>query len=215
MHHQSDPSYTAHAARQREHILSVAETLFIRKGMNNVSMSEIASESGMMRSTLNKYFKDVDKILWEIQHRKMVIWGEALQERFSEVTTTYQRYEVFLQCLLESFEVRPKNILFLSVFSDQYQVGSVYSNTGTYEQVFNPGDFGSKDTVKILMENFHDGSMRADLDPKETAVTITYSAFGLLISYVKANWSLPIKYQIETKQLAKNAFDLMLRGLRA
>lgn len=208
------PAYTAHGSRQREHILEVAETLFIRKGINDVSMSEIASEGGMMRSTLYKYFKNVNMILWEIQHRKMLLWGKALQERFSDVTTTYQRYEVFFRCLLESFEAKPDNILFFSVFSEQYQLGSVYTSTGPYEQVFSPGDFGSKDTVKILMQNFHDGTMRADLDPKETAVTVVYSSANLLIGYAKSTWALPLKYQIEAKQLLKAAFDLMLRGLR-
>ena len=63
--------YMKHSTNQLTKILTAAEELFIKKGIEAVSFTEIASCCGITRSTLYRYFENKDEILWEIHHRKI------------------------------------------------------------------------------------------------------------------------------------------------
>lgn len=49
---QDKPGYTAHRERQRARILSASEDLFVRSGLDRVSMLEITAASDVQPSTL-------------------------------------------------------------------------------------------------------------------------------------------------------------------
>ena len=48
--------YYGHRERQRDRILMTAEQLFIRDGIDNVSIADIADAVGMTRATIYRYF---------------------------------------------------------------------------------------------------------------------------------------------------------------
>ena len=56
---------------QRDAILDAAETIFLRKGLENTTMGEIAKETGIHRATLYRYFPDRDPIAFEIAVRML------------------------------------------------------------------------------------------------------------------------------------------------
>lgn len=56
---------------QRDAILDAAEILFLRKGLENTTMGDIARETGIHRATLYRYFPDRDPIAFEIAVRML------------------------------------------------------------------------------------------------------------------------------------------------
>jgi AcrR family transcriptional regulator len=56
---------------QRIRIIDTAEKLFLEKGLENTNMSDIASQAGITRMTLYRYFPDRDPIAFEIAVRMM------------------------------------------------------------------------------------------------------------------------------------------------
>ena len=56
---------------QRNAILDAAETLFLRKGLENTTMGDIAKETGIHRATVYRYFPDRDPIAFEIATRML------------------------------------------------------------------------------------------------------------------------------------------------
>jgi AcrR family transcriptional regulator len=65
-----DESIEAHRAAVREATIAATATLVAQHGVSAVTMSQIASETGIGRATLYKYFPDVESILlaWHEQH---------------------------------------------------------------------------------------------------------------------------------------------------
>jgi AcrR family transcriptional regulator len=55
---------------QRERILDAAEKLFLLHGLDQTRMIDIATESGITKMTLYRYFPDLDTIAFQI-HRRM------------------------------------------------------------------------------------------------------------------------------------------------
>lgn len=56
---------------QRNHILDAAEKLFLRNGIENTRMVDIAAETGITKVTLYRYFPNRDVIAVEIQVRML------------------------------------------------------------------------------------------------------------------------------------------------
>ena len=81
--------------------------------------------------------------------------------------------------------------------------------------MFHPGDFGSGDTVRFLCENFHDGSLRPELDPHTTAVSAAYTALYALTGFSKDRAPLLLKYGVAAPGAARFLFDCFLRGISA
>jgi AcrR family transcriptional regulator len=61
--------YYGHRERQRDRILMIAEQLFIRDGVDNVSIADIADAVGMTRATIYRYFANRVEIAWALQRR--------------------------------------------------------------------------------------------------------------------------------------------------
>jgi AcrR family transcriptional regulator len=58
--------YARHHEQQRQNILLAAENLALEKGIDALTMKDVAEESGVTRATLYRFFKTKDEILWAI-----------------------------------------------------------------------------------------------------------------------------------------------------
>ncbi len=68
--------------RKKNEILQVAVQLFLEKGFNRVSLSEIATRLNLGRTTIYEYFKDKNEILALYLEREMVSYHEQVQTIF-------------------------------------------------------------------------------------------------------------------------------------
>ena len=126
--------YQKHSEKQFMAILSASERLFILKGIDNVKLTDIAAECGIMRSTFYRYFKNKEEILWHIMRRHTTIFSHKLEERFKlTVGTAYDRYRTFLDILYETFVTDVDVFLFLDIFNDTYQ----YATSGNDNEKYN------------------------------------------------------------------------------
>ena len=65
-----------------------------------------------------------------------------------------------------------------------------------------------------MTKNFHDGSVKSELDPEQTAVSIVYGALGILSKFGKNISWMPIKYGFKAEVLIQNCFNLFLEGIK-
>ena len=93
-------------------ILNAAEKLFIEKGIKSTTMSDIANEAMIMRATLYKYFKNMNEVLWALQHRKMQAIGMRIKQNEVRLST-YKKFELYLQILYDGFVESPNDYLYL------------------------------------------------------------------------------------------------------
>lgn len=208
--------YQKHSEKQYIFILSVAEKLFVENGIGNVKLSDIANECGIMRSTFYRYFKNKDEILWHIMRQKTFAFSQKLKERFQTTNgTTFERYKIFLDILYEGFMADTNYYLFIDLFNDTYQNVTSQKVDPIYEKVFKADDFRAGDTVRFLSENFHDGSVKAELNPKSTAVALTYSAMSIVLGMSKQIKTLPIKYEVLSEDVIQICFNALLESIKA
>ena len=190
--------YRRHRQVQVQRILDTAQRLFITRGLEDVTLTQIAQACGITRATLYRYFNSKERILWEIHHLRMRQYGENLRALLGgRRLTTLERLTAFCNFLYAEFERDPGVFLFLRVFDSAYQPGTAPGAHGIYEKVFDPGDFGSGDTVQLLAANFHDGSVRADLEPVPACASLMYSALAVLAFFAKDGPYVSMKYGVD------------------
>lgn len=208
--------YQKHSEKQYMSILSVAERLIIEKGIDKVNLADIANECGIMRSTFYRYFRNKDEILWHIMRRHTILFSKKLMERFcATVGTAYDRYQTFLDVLYEIFMTNTDFYLFLDLFNETYQYVTTINDNNIYNEVYQTDDFGSGDTVRFLMDNFHDGSLKTGLDPKATAVTFTYGAISIVAGMSKQVKTLNTKYGVFPENVIRFNFSALLESVKA
>jgi AcrR family transcriptional regulator len=89
--------YANHRDNQREWILEVAEDLFIAKGIDKVTIADIATASRLTRATLYRYFPSKEQMAQEIFRIITKSWVERTErEVWSLAGTGYARLEKFV-----------------------------------------------------------------------------------------------------------------------
>lgn len=135
---------------QRVHILDAAEKLFLEKGLENTSMSDIAGGAGITRVSLYRYFSDRHQIAFELAARRMhqIISGIDLSENEK---ADLEKLKQAVIDLIDSFYPLRDAYRYLGMFDHLY--GSEYPNSqlaGWYKnEIFSLG-WG---TVKTRMAN--------------------------------------------------------------
>lgn len=89
----SAPTIDEHVARQEAAVVSAATRLFAERGFAGVTMSDIASEVGLARTSLYRYFPDKDHILVVWLRREI----DSLVERSTKIARSRRASAARLQ----------------------------------------------------------------------------------------------------------------------
>lgn len=211
---QTEHKYTRHSKSQRNTILACAEELFIQRGVENVTMSNLAEAAGMTRATLYRYYDNKERVLWAIHNQQIEEFSKSYLPKLEQQDgTTYDRLSFFLHLLTGFYRENPASFRFLDVFFQTYQEATTEPGKKTYHMMHGDG-FGSGDIVRILTKNFHDGSVKPDLDPVPTVVSLIYGTLGILLYLLKCTDSLAIKYNVSALYVLDTCVDALLAHIR-
>lgn len=80
-----------HHARQRERILDSAAALFMERGIQGVSMADIAQHAGLQRSSLYRYFESRDELVVALFERDQVEYLQRSDQILARQTPALTR----------------------------------------------------------------------------------------------------------------------------
>jgi len=207
--------YYRHNEKQYNLILSTAEQIFVDLGVDQVNLSDIAEECGIMRATFYRYFKNKDELLWHIMRKHSSEFFHKLQERIgNENSSTLHKFESLIELLCEGFDDNNKSYLFIDLFKDTYLNATGNQNSEFLSPMYEEDTYHPGDIVKIFLVNFHDGSVKESLDPKVTSVSILYSAIVIVSTMAKHTVSIPGKYKIESNNIVRYSLNALLESVR-
>ena len=208
----SRKEYANHRENQRERILDAAQRLFIRHGIDQVSISEIAREARITRATLYGYFPDKQEIAWAIFKRTIENW-RIDTDMISTTGTGYQRIERLLHSLAGGLESQPESLRFIVEFNTLYaREGNPARVRSTIEQARSDGY--SLLTI-MIHEGIKDGSLRPDLDPNSpirclmNLMNALSSRFALLGDLIREEYDQPVM------GLYEEILRVVLRGIQS
>ena len=187
--------------KRREAILDKAEELFLKKGIDNTTMDEIANEAGIGIATLFRYFPKKELIIQTVATGKITILLNALEEIEKESSTCMDMMTKVMDFFIEQMSVQNGSLpKLLDNFVNYKAVAKdSFDDLNMYNQV--RGEI-SNYFVDMIEKRKNDGSIRKDMSTIEVLSTIlsNFSVFTFKLS-LKGNEDLPAPELTSEEQL--------------
>lgn len=189
--------------KTRERLIEVARQLFARKGVENTTMSDIASASDKGRRTIYTYFKskrDIFNAVISSESDDLMV--QLRQIVYSSMSPVEKIYE-YINCRLKTMrEIVSRNgSLRAGFFRDIRKVDRARTLISRKEAV-------------LLAEIIQEGNERGDFSvekPRETAIIIINAINGLDVPYIRDGLS---TYGIDKHRIASVISNLILNGIK-
>jgi AcrR family transcriptional regulator len=206
--------YANHRENQKEWILEVAEDLFIQKGIELVTIGDIAKASRLTRATIYKYFSNKEQIAQEIFLSVTKGWRDRNErEVWSFQGTGYQRLEKFVTSFFDYLFQNPRetsfvaelNYLYAKQWSAEMFANTMLENLQEDRQfVFNSIQMGMKD-----------GSLRTDIDPELMLAAFFNFISGTFSRLGEMGDKVEKEFGMDTQIIFTKICRIFLDGLKA
>jgi AcrR family transcriptional regulator len=189
---------------RRDQIMDTARRLFGERGTTDVSMDEIAAQSGVARSTVYVYFANRDDLIGACVASMYDRMKQTVAEIVADDSSPSERLRALVLGVLERVDESPEFLrLAMATQATSGAAGSVAVG-GALMMI-------GLDMIRLLEEvavaGMAAGDFRADLDPERAVVLVGQQIFGALS--VRAGEPDPIP----AAQAADEICDFVRRGL--
>lgn len=148
----------------RENIIASAIPLFAAKGLNGVSVRELASASGVNLSMISYYFGGKEGLYAAILTEQFAILGK-LEEIEQMDIDTLQKFELYVRATVSRYRKSPYLLRFYT--------SELTNPTACFETIVKPA---IKKVVQMLLDTLTDGltheKFREGLDPADTVLAL-------------------------------------------
>ena len=191
-----------------ERILEGAERLFIRDGIDSVSMNAIADEARIARKTLYKYFSSKQEIALAIFKRFMEQRAIEFDPNQIPAGNGYQRLEYFLLDSANLLDRHPEFFRFLVEFD------ALYARDGSPERTRQMYATGNDIVLPIIRQGMEDGTIRSDINPGFLLAAIYNLISGMNTRFALVGNQIGEEYGQSVKELHLGILRIFLQGIR-
>lgn len=189
---------TAKSAEKKNHILTCAQRVFIRKGYAGVTMKDVIEECGISRGGIYLYFSSVDEIFTAVIHRRN-------QQKLDRMRVEVDEGKPFGQLLAEYIQAQKRRLFHMEDSLKAAMYEYTLAHKSDQDRAFYAEQFESirQRIREILCSGVTEGVLR------EEAVEL-YEQYILLL--VEGMSSMALSGQL-TEKMADEQFQLLWRRL--
>jgi len=193
----------------RKNILETTKQLFLKKGITQTTMDDIAREAEYSKSTIYVYFKSKD----EIYNHIILEHIEILKTRIRQALTSSQGFPdgYFAVCntLVDYYNTNP---LYFESILGEIQIPKDESET-VLAQIYEVGE-----EINLIIEEYIKAcllkkQMRSALPPLQTTFTLWAALSGIITLADKKEAYINNAMKITKAEFMRNGFELLLESL--
>ena len=188
----------------RENIIAAAIPLFAAKGLNGVSVRELAAAAGVNLSMISYYFGGKEGLYAAVLKNQFAILGK-LEEIEQLDIDTLQKFELYVRATVARYRKNPYLLRFYT--------SELTNPTACFGSIIKPA---IKRVVQMLLDTFSDGlshnRFRDDLNPADTVLALA----GMINFYFllePATAELVDHSAERDEELIRNIMDIFTRGV--
>ena len=148
----------------RENIITSAIPLFAAKGLNGVSVRELARAAGVNLSMISYYFGGKEGLYAAVLTEQFAVLGKIEEIEQMEIDTL-QKFELYVRATVSRYRKNPYLLRFYT--------SELTNPTACFESIVKPA---IKRVVQMLLDTFTDGlsheKFRAGLHPADTVLAL-------------------------------------------
>jgi AcrR family transcriptional regulator len=187
-------------------ILEIAEAVFLEKGVNEVTMDEIAALAEMSKATLYVYYRSKDELFKEIAKKGHQLLLKKFTIAISDAKSGADKVRKMGITFFEFAQQQPEYYRFLSFFDP---AGPKKLQRVATLMVLDIVAYLSN----CLNEGINDGSIHSDINPAITAKSLWGMASGLVQLLSVKGDIIEKETGVMEQQLLQNFFDIIERSL--
>jgi TetR/AcrR family transcriptional regulator len=188
----------------RANLIAAAIPLFAAKGLNGVSVRELATAAGVNLSMISYYFGGKEGLYAAVLTEQFAILEQIGEIEQMEIDTL-QKFELYVRATVSRYRKNPYLLRFYT--------SELTNPTACFETIVKPA---IKGVVQILLETFTDGlsheKFRKGLDPTDTVLALA----GMINFYFllePATAELVDHSAERDEQLICHIMDIFTRGI--
>jgi TetR/AcrR family transcriptional regulator len=188
----------------RENIIAAAIPLFAAKGLNGVSVRELASVAGVNLSMISYYFGGKEGLYAAVLTEQFAVLGRLEEIEQLEIDTL-QKFERYVRATVSRYRKSPYLLRFYT--------SELTNPTACFETIVKPA---IKKVVQMLLDTFTDGlsheKFRNGLDPADTVLALA----GMINFYFilePATAELVDHAPERDEKLIRHIMDIFTRGV--
>lgn len=164
-------------SKTRDKIIDAARQIFAKKGVENVTMNDIAVAAGKGRRTLYTYFNNKEELYWAVAETELDLLSDMMEQAASKDISPDKKLIEVIYARLETVkvEVYRNGTLRADFFRDIWKVETVRKKFDVRQILL---------FKQILREGVEKGVFDID-DIDFTAVLIHYCVKGLEVPYIR------------------------------
>ena len=205
-------TYIAHRTSQREKILEVAEALFIERGIESVTIADIAAVSRLTRATIYKYFSNRKEIAFNIFKTVVAAWHERNKQVWSYPGNGFQRIEKFLTSICDYLFRSPEEARFVAEFN--YLYAKEWPSSQVLDVLEQTVGEDKSLIIKYIRQGIDDGSLRPDLDPDLLMAAIHNLNSSLLGRLGQMGGKLQEEFGLSADVIFSEIYRIFINGIK-
>lgn len=206
--------YVNHRENQTELILETAQDLFIRKGIEQVTISAIADGCRLTRATIYKYFSNKEEIAQAIFISITKGWRDRNErEIWGYQGNGYQRLEKFLSSFFDYLFQNPNEVGFVAELN--YLYAKQWSSDMFVETMLENLREDRQFVLDSIQAGIDDGSLRTDMDPELMLAAFFNFLSGMISRLGEMGDKVEAEFGISSQKIFTQIYRTFLDGLKS
>jgi AcrR family transcriptional regulator len=201
---------------RRKDIINAAEKIFFNKGYNNATMDDVAREAEYSKRTVYIYFDSKEQIYFEIMIRGYRLLIEMLKANLKKNKAS-TAIDVLRQMASTLYQ-------FSNDYSEYFGAIIEYENSEldfqkgipdhSKEECYALGEQILGYLMDALNKGITDGSIRNDLNIRNTALTLWACIIGIFNTAKKKKYYIENYHGIKPEDLVSEGFNMLIRSIQ-
>jgi AcrR family transcriptional regulator len=201
--------------REKEHrrheIVDAAQKVFFSKGLANATVEEVAEEAELSKGTIYLYFRGKDDLYHAVIQRGLSILRGRFETAFENAQTGLEKIEAIGRAFFEFCTDHPDYFQAMLHFEASDVSSGAPSEYAA--ECMAESDKVFAVCARAVETGIGDGSLRGDLEPMKTAMTLYGVSVGVLQAVTTKREMIHRCHGLEPQDVVETFFDLMERAL--
>jgi AcrR family transcriptional regulator len=197
--------------QRRQEIITAAEKVFFKKGIDNATMDDVAEKAELSKATLYLYFSSKDEIYSAIYSKSQEKLFKTIKKATDQLPNTREKISEFISAFI-SFQ--KKNPEYFEAFFYFLTRDVEFSKENCYvKQRRNSGKEFLSYWAKLVQQGKKENLIRKNLNEIPVALILWMQLIGFLKIYPGLKKSLQKEYDVTEDEIFDEYFELIFNGM--
>ena len=200
-------------ARQRK-ILQTAQEIFLKRGLVDAQMAEVASEVGIGRRTLYRYFPTKEQLALAVEIDLLDRLSEEIIRLFADISGTgFDKVTIVIKRSIELLTNQfREEVKFMGQFDNYFS--KEYPSEVFSQKIKEINSKAISAMAAMIQEGVEDGSISKTIDPESVATTVSNMLLAMAQRIVIRGHHLKEEISITPESMLHQLSDLILIALK-